>query len=208
MQATVNRSVVLADVIGLNEGVARWVKNFLLIAVGVAALWISAKTQIATWPVPITLQVLVVMAIGAAFGSSLGFATLLTYLAVGAAGEPVFAGTPEKGIGLAYMVGPTGGYLLGFALAAWVVGWLAERGFDRNVFTMAAAMVIGLLVLYIPGVTWLCSPAGFAETYGFSGYGWENWYAYGVKTFIWVDAIKVSIAALVFPAIWSLIGRR
>lgn len=188
-----------------------WLRRMVLFIAGVAALWISAKIQIATVPVPVTLQLLVIMSIGAAYGSRLGFATVMGYLALGAAGWPVFAGTPEKGIGLLYMAGPTGGYLLGFALAAWLVGSLAERGWDRSMGTMALAMGAGILAVYVPGVIWLCSGfqilggALFGEA--FMGYGWQNWYAYGVKTFIWVDALKLCIAVFAFPTIWGLVNR-
>jgi len=199
---------VLANALWRSETV--WLKRAILFVAGIAALWISARVQIATVPVPVTLQLLVVMVIGAGYGARLGLATLLGYLALGAAGYPVFAGTPEKGIGWLYMLGPTGGYLLGFALAAWVVGLLAERGWDRSPATMAGAMAIGILAVYVPGVMWLSSGFNlllgpvFAEA--FMGYGWENWYAYGVKTFIWVDALKLCIAVLLFPAIWKLVG--
>ena len=176
-----------------------WLKRLVLLVAGVAALWISARMQIATVPVPVTLQVLVVSVIGASYGPRLAGATLGAYLLIGAQGFPVFAGTPEKGIGLAYMAGPTGGYLIGFWLQAVVIGMLARAGWDRSVPTMAAAMAIGLLALYIPGVIWLSATWGAAL-------GWENWYAYGVKTFIWVDALKLVVAVIAFPAIWKLVG--
>jgi len=106
------------------------------------------------------MQTLVVLMIGMTFGWKLGGATVALYLAEGLAGLPVFAGAPEKGIGFAYMVGPTGGYLLGFIIAAAVVGWLAERGFDRNVILTAVAMLVGSIIIYIPGVLWLGSIVG------------------------------------------------
>ena len=92
-------------------------RNVLLAVAGSIALWISAKIQIPFYPVPVSMQTLVVLLIGMAFGWKLGGATVALYLMEGLAGLPVFAGTPEKGIGLAYMVGPTGGYLLGFLIA-------------------------------------------------------------------------------------------
>jgi biotin transport system substrate-specific component len=97
------------------------------------------------------------------------------------------------------MMGPTGGYLLGFWLQAVVIGMLARAGWDRSVPMMALAMVAGLLALYIPGVIWLSATWGAAL-------GWENWYAYGVKTFLWVDALKLVVAVIAFPAIWKLVG--
>ena len=208
--ATAYHKPVLSDALWPADATGVWMKRTVLFVAGIAALWVSAKVQVATVPVPVTLQLLVVMVIGAGYGARLGFSTLLGYLALGAAGQPVFAGTPEKGIGWLYMLGPTGGYLLGFALAALVVGYLAQRGWDRSPISMAAAMAVGLLCVYVPGVAWLSSGfsligAPFAEA--FTGYGWENWYAYGVKTFIWVDALKLVVAVMLFPAIWGLVGK-
>ena len=208
--AVLDRHAVLSEALWPAGPQAIWLKRLVLFVAGIAALWISAKVQVATQPVPVTLQVLVVMVIGAGFGARLGLATLLGYLAMGAAGQPVFAGTPEKGIGWLYMLGPTGGYLLGFAIAAYVVGSLAQRGWDRSPLSMALAMAIGLACVYVPGVAWLSSGfsligAPFADA--FLGYGWQNWYAYGVKTFLWVDALKLVVAVLLFPAIWGLVGK-
>ena len=104
------------------------VRNVTLAVLGSLALWLSAKIQVPFYPVSMTMQTFVVLAVGMAFGWRLGATTVLLYLVEGAAGLPVFAGTPEKGIGLAYMAGPTGGYLVGFVLAAAAVGALAQRG--------------------------------------------------------------------------------
>ena len=207
--ATLTARPVLSDMIWSTTGSALWLKRLVLLVAGVVALWVSAKVQIATVPVPVTLQMLVIMTIGAAYGPYLAASTVGAYLMLGAQGLPVFAGTPEKGIGLAYMMGPTGGYLLGFLIAAYAVGLLARAGWDRNWLSMAAAMAVGILCVYIPGVVWLS--AGFGLLGGgaegaFMGYGWENWYAYGVKTFIWVDALKLVAAVIAFPVIWKLVG--
>ena len=197
--ATLTARPVLSDLVWSTEGSQPWLKRLVLLVAGVIALWVSARVQIATVPVPVTLQVLVVSVIGASYGPRLAGATLAAYLAMGAWGMPVFAGTPEKGIGLAYMAGPTGGYLLGFWLQAVVIGMLARAGWDRSVPMMALAMVAGLAALYVPGVVWLSATWGAAL-------GWENWYAYGVKTFLWVDALKLVVAVIAFPAVWKLVG--
>jgi len=201
---------VLTEAFGPSEGTARMMKQVVLFVAGIAALWASAKIQIATVPVPVTLQLLVIMSIGAAYGPRLGLATVAGYVALGVQGLPVFAGTPEKGIGLAYILGPTGGYILGFMIAAYVVGLLAKSGWDRNPLSMALAMAVGIICVYVPGVIWLYSGfslfAGLAGQEAFMGYGWENWYAYGVKTFIWVDALKLVVAVVAFPLIWRLVG--
>lgn len=201
---------VLIDTFGPTEGAQRLLKQTALFVAGIAALWISARTQIGTVPVPITLQMLVIMVIGAAYGPRLALATVAGYVALGVQGMPVFAGTPEKGIGLLYVTGPTGGYILGFMIAAYVVGTLAKAGWDRNPVSMAGAMAVGIVCVYVPGVLWLCAGSnalfGFTGSELFSGFGWANWYAYGVQTFIWVDALKLVVAVIAFPAIWRLVG--
>lgn len=187
---------VLSDLFWSADGSQVWLKRLALLVAGVAALTVSAKVQITTVPVPVTLQMLVVMVIGAAYGPRLAGATLASYLALGFQGLPVFAGAVA---GPAYFAGPTGGYLLGFLLAAVLVGTLARAGWDRSPVTMALAMGAGILAVYIPGVVWLSASFGAAL-------GWENWYAYGVKTFIWIDALKLVVAIIAFPAIWKLVG--
>ncbi len=150
-------------------------------------LTLSAKVQVPFWPVPMTLQVAAVMAIAAAYGMRLGVATLMGYLAAGAMGLPVFAGTPEKGLGLAYMLGGTGGYLVGFVLAAALVGAAAER---LPKIALWPAMLGGLAVIYALGLAWL---AQFVPQ--------DALLAYGVTPFILGDLVKITLAAV---AIWSL----
>lgn len=200
---------VLTDGFLTGDGARLWLKRAGMVALGVALMWVSAKVKIPVEPVPVTMQTLVVVAIGMAYGARMGAATMLAYLALGAAGEPVFAGTPEKGLGLPYMLGSTGGYLMGFVAAAGLTGWLAERGWDRNVLTAAAAMAIGLFCLFAPGALWLAY--GFPLTAlggGFAGIGAEKAIAFGVMPFILVDALKLALAAIGFPLIWKLIGGR
>lgn len=211
--STATTNMVLSDRLWDAQGATLWAKRAILLVAGIAALAISAKIQILTVPVPVTLQMLVVMVIGAAYGPKLGAATVASYIALGLQGFPVFAGVTA---GPAYVFGATGGYLLGFVIAAYVVGTLAKAGWDRSPLRMAAAMAVGILCVYIPGVIWLS--AGFSVLGGalsalagglsepFTGYGWANWYAYGVKTFIWVDALKLVVAVIAFPAIWKLVG--
>jgi biotin transport system substrate-specific component len=140
----------------------------------------------------------VVLAMGMAFGSRLAAATFALYLFEGALGLPVFAGTPEKGIGLAYMMGPTGGYLVGQFLAATVVGWLGERGWDRNMVLTAAAMLLGNALIYGPGLFWLGAVVGWDKPV-------LEW---GLTPFIPGDLFKLGLAALILPGLWKLIGAR
>ena len=173
----------------------RLLQSVIVVLAGSLLLTASAKLEIPLQPVPFTFQSLVVLALGVVFGPTLGMATVLAYLAQGAIGLPVFAGTPEKGIGLAYMVGPTGGYLLGFAIAAYVTGWLARAKWDRNIATMALAMIIGNVIIYVLGVAHLASIIGFDKAVEF-----------GLKPFIAFDLIKVAAAALIIPSLWKLFG--
>ncbi len=138
-----------------------FLRKAALVVLGSALLWASAKAQVPMWPVPMTMQSLVVLVIGFAYGARLGMATVLFYLAQGVLGFPVFAGTPEKGIGLAYMMGTTGGYLVGFVLSAGLCGWLAERGWGSSLVSLAGAMTLGSLILFVPGVLWLATFVGF-----------------------------------------------
>ena len=180
------------------ETAQRAIRLTLLALLGTALLAISAKVQVPFYPVPMTMQTLVVLAIGMAYGWRLGGATLLLYMAEGAAGLPVFAGTPEKGIGLAYMMGPTGGYLIGFVLAAVACGWLAERGWDRNVIKTALAMLIGNALIYLPGLLWLGGLLGWDKPI-------LEW---GLTPFILGDLTKLAMAAAVLPLAWSILKKR
>jgi biotin transport system substrate-specific component len=136
------------------------VKAVLLALLGSALLYASAKFKVPFYPVPMTMQSMVVLMIGAAFGARLGAATVILYLIEGALGFPVFADTPERGIGLAYMVGPTGGFLLGFVAAAFTTGLLVERGLARTATGMLIAMTAGHAVLFALGFGWLATLIG------------------------------------------------
>lgn len=127
-------------------------KKAAVIVLGVALITLCAKLRVPFWPVPMTLHTFAVMAIAVAAGPRLATATFAAYLAAGAIGLPVFAGTPERGIGLAYMVGPTGGYLLGYLAASWVTGALA---LGRGTLGRTLAMLAGLAVTYAVGLPWL-----------------------------------------------------
>ena len=174
-----------------------WTRNFILLASGVVLLTVSAKLKIPFYPVPMTMQTFMVLVIGMAFGWRLGAATLLAYLVAGAAGLPVFAGTPEKGLGLVYLTGPTGGYLLGFLLGAIATGYLAERGWDRRVSTTFLAMLVGNIIIYVPGLAWLGAVVGWDKPV-------LEW---GLTPFLLGDLAKVALAMLVMPAAWKLLGR-
>lgn len=177
------------------EGQARWIRNAVLVLAGTALIAICAKIQVPMWPVPMTMQTWAVLLIGAAYGWRLGGVTVIAYLLEGIVGLPVFAGAAA---GPAYMAGPTAGYLVGFVLSAMLVGWLAERGWDRNVITTALAMLAGNVLLYIPGLLWL----GVL-------FGWDKpILEWGLTPFILGDLAKLGLAAAVLPVTWKLVGRR
>ena len=175
--------------------IANLFRALFLALAGSALIAVSAKLKVPMVPVPMTMQTLVILVIGMACGWRVGGLTLLLYLAEGAVGLPVFADTPERGLGLTYMVGSTGGYLLGFLLAALVVGLLAEAGWDRTVPLTAAAMLIGNVVIYVPGLLWLGTVLG-----------WDNpILQWGLTPFIAGDLVKLALAALLMPAAWRLV---
>jgi biotin transport system substrate-specific component len=157
---------------------------------GSALLWASAKAQVPMWPVPMTMQSGVILFLGFAYGMRLGTATVALYLLQGAVGLPVFAGTPEKGIGLAYMLGTTGGFLFGFLLVAGVMGWLAERGWGRTLAGTAAAMAVGSVLLFVPGVAWLATFVGV-----------EKAVAFGLTPFVAGAIVKAALAVALVEAI-------
>ncbi|MDH3196253.1 MAG: biotin transporter BioY [Hyphomicrobiales bacterium] len=173
-----------------------FLRQFMLALAGTALLTLSAKIQVPFYPVPMTMQTFVVLVIGMAFGWRLGAATLVLYLAEGAFGLPVFAGTPAEGIGLAYMAGPTGGYLIGFAVAAAFVGYLAERGWDRTLLKTLAAMVAGTALIFIFGYIWLAYLIGLQRAFQF-----------GVLPFMEAAVFKIALAAAVLPLCWRFLAR-
>lgn len=164
------------------------------VAVGVLLLTLLAQVRVQIGPVPITGQTLGVLLLGAAYGLPLGLVSVGAYLALGAAGLPLFAGSAS---GLAYLVGPTGGYLLGFVLAATLLGYLARRGWDRGVLSCALMMMLASAVIYVPGVLWLKQVLGI---------GWSAALAAGVTPFLVGDLVKVAIAASALPGAWRLLG--
>ena len=172
-----------------SNAIVRWI---LLMLAG--SLFIAACAQVAVplLPVPITMQTFAVLMIGAAYGWRLGAATVAAYLVEGALGLPVFA---EWSGGLPVLVGPTGGYLFGFVLAAGAVGWLAERGWDRNIVTTALAMLIGNALIYVPGLAVLANFVGIDKVL-----------EYGLLPFLLGDGLKLVLAACLLPLAWRIIG--
>jgi biotin transport system substrate-specific component len=166
----------------------------LLLVIG-GSLLVAAMAQVRIplpfTPVPLTGQTFAVLLVGAVLGSRRGAASLLLYLVQGAVGLPVFAGGAS---GLLYMSGPTGGYLVGFVGAAYLVGMLAGRGLDRRVPSALLAFLAGEVVIYLFGVAWLSVYLGLRQAL-----------VAGLLPFLAGDAIKLATAALVLPAAWRLV---
>jgi biotin transport system substrate-specific component len=174
------------------ERAQRLGRDLVLALLGAAVLTVSAKVQVPMYPVPMTLQTYAVMVIAMAFGWRLGAATVGLYLAQGALGLPVFA----SGGGLAYMAGPTGGYLAGFLVATLAMGWLAERGWDRRLVLSIPAMALGTAIFFALGVAWLSVLIGF-----------DRAVAAGLMPFIPGAIVKLALAAATLPAIWYAVRR-
>lgn len=196
---TLTARPVLSEIFGADEGLGLRIRQVLLVAVGIAALAVAAKIRVPLWPspVPITLGTFAVLSIGAAYGARLGLVTILGYMLIGAIGFDVFASSSAEKNGLTYMMGGTGGYLLGYVLATLALGWAARKGWDRSVLTMIGAMLIGNALIYVPGVLWL---------HQFTT-GWAQTFEWGLTPFLIGDAMKLGLAALLFPAIWKLVGK-
>ena len=167
--------------------------QILLVLAGSMLLAMSAQFafRIPISPVPVTGQTLVVLLIGMAYGSRLGAATVLAYLVEGGMGLPVFANGTG---GWLVIMGPTGGYLIGFVMAAFALGRLAERGMGRGPTSTALAMVIGTMIIYAFGVVWLGQFIGFDKAI-----------AAGVMPFLYGDVLKLTVAAGLMPLAWRAV---
>ena len=157
-----------------------------LILIGSALMAIAAHIQVPFWPVKLSMQSFVAIVIGMAYGARLGGATILAYIVEGALGLPVF----QSGAGIAYMAGPTGGYLLGFFLAAVVAGYFAERGALNRLPTALGAILLVTVAVYVPGIAWLAVL-----------FGAEKSIAFGLTPFILGDILKIVLALVLVPAI-------
>ncbi len=189
---TVMTYAPLADRLWTQSSGSTALRKAALVLLGSLVIAIAAQVNVPMQPVPMTLQTLAVLSVGAALGARLGVAALVLYIFEAAVGLPVLA-EMKSGAALA---GPTGGYILGFVLAAGLVGYLAERGFDRSMPRMMLAMLLGVALIYVPGLIWLS---------GFVG-GFDKAIAFGFTPFILGDIVKAAIATVAFPAVWKWIG--
>ncbi|MCS7050082.1 MAG: biotin transporter BioY [Thermomicrobium sp.] len=192
-------SLVLADLAvprsWRERASSRLLASVVLVVAGSVLTALAAQVSIPLpfTPVPITGQTFAVLLVGAVLGSRRGAVSMALYVAEGLVGLPVFAGGKA---GLAVLLGPTGGYLLGFIAAAFVTGWLAERGWDRRPLTTAFAMALGNVVIYLFGVSWLAVFVGL-----------ERAPLLGLVPFLPGDALKIVLATVALPGAWWGVGR-
>jgi biotin transport system substrate-specific component len=182
-----------ADVFRPAEHKSALAYDFGVVIAGSALLALSARLSFHLGPIPFTCQTLAVVLLGALLGSRHAVASVAAYLLEGAMGAPVFAG---GAFGAAYMAGPTGGYLAGFIVAAWLTGLLAERGWDRNRVASIAAMVAGDAVIFLFGVAWLACHIGFGKAV-----------TAGLAPFVLGDAIKLAVGGSLLPLGWKIIKK-
>ena len=166
----------------------------VLALAGSLLLWASAKVQVPFYPVPMTMQTAVVFLLGIAYGPRLAIGTILLYVAEGAMGLPVFAGTPERGIGVPYILGPTGGYIASWLLAAWITGAVAER--SRHWLAIGASVLAATAVIYLGGAAWLATFVGAQKAF-----------ALGVAPFLLGDAVKAALVTALAVAGLGRLGR-
>ncbi len=182
---------------------ARAAMSLATVILGTLLLTISAKIQVPTWPVPVTLQTLAVAGLAAAFGARIGVATVALYIMEGMSGLPVFAG----GGGPAYILGPTGGFIVGWLFMAAIIGHAADRGASENFGKLFAWMVAGDAVVFALGFTWLLAMSGSA--------GWLDQsnvvlsaYKGAIEPFVVWDLVKLAFAALTVVGGWQLLKSR
>ena len=179
-------------------GEQKLLRQVVLAVIGAALITLAAKIKVPFYPVPMTLQTLTVLLIGAAYGWRLGVMTVLLYLTQGLLGFPVFASTPPAIAGPAYFMGPTGGFLAGFLVSVMVAGYAVERGLARSVPLLFAAFVLAESMVFTLGFTWLAHFATLAS--GTTGLGSAKTWANAIQPFLLGDLLKISIAVALVTA--------
>ncbi|MDC1296639.1 biotin transporter BioY [Alphaproteobacteria bacterium] len=183
-------SSTLINQIFQTSGISSFVRNTLLILFGSFLLGISSKIQVPFWPVPMTMQTFVVFLIGMSYGWKLSFLTLLTYVFQGVIGLPVFA----TGTGLAYLMGPTAGYIYGMVIAATIIGYLSEKGFSKSYFGSLFSLLIGSVFIFILGVGYLGTIIGYEKAINL-----------GLLPFIPSELFKIALAVAIIPSLSKFI---
>ena len=176
-----------------------WIQRLTLISLGIAFLIIAAKVKLILpfSPVPITLGTFAVLTIGTTYGQRLGLLTIFGYLLIGTLGFDVFANSSAEANGLNYMLGGTGGYLIGYCFAVMALGYFAKLNWDRSIFKLGMALLFANILIYAPGLLWLGQL-----------YGWDQpILAWGLTPFIFGDLLKLALTASLIPLIWKLVDK-
>ncbi len=204
MAVTLTTPNTILGVLEPKSQITRLISNIVTVLLGTVLITLAAKINVPTWPVPVTLQSFAVAALAAAFGARIGTATVALYLLEGAAGLPVFAGATA---GIPYLMGPTGGFLLGFLPMAFIIGYAADRGASGKPVALFIAMLAGEAVLFALGFLWLVTlgaGASWLDASNLIGSG----FAKAVQPFLVWDALKMLFAALTVTGVWALAKRR
>ena len=204
MAVTLTTPNTILGVLEPKSQTTRPISNIVTVLLGTVLITLAAKINVPTWPVPVTLQSFAVAALAAAFGARIGTATVALYLLEGAAGLPVFAGATA---GIPYLMGPTGGFLLGFLPMAFIIGHAADRGASGKPVALFIAMLAGEAVLFALGFLWLVTlgaGASWLDASNLIGSG----FAKAVQPFLVWDALKMLFAALTVTGVWALAKRR
>ena len=197
-------------------------KNLIVIILGSLALALSARIKIDIGPVPVTLQTLVLLVFSMSVGWRISISTFLTYLFYGSLGLPFFANPPYGG--LLYLAGPSGGYLFGMLIASFILGYLAEKNFEKNYFKSLTAIFLGTFIIFFFGLIWLTywlsiQPEGTInflcnrEKIGCSFSNWNTSQSFnlalilGLYKFLFTEPIKILLAATILPIIWKSINK-
>jgi len=209
--AFVENDRALAEAFGPSKGTALRIKQFVLVALGIMALAIAAKIKVPMFPspVPITLGTFAVLTIGATYGPRLGLTTILGYMIIGALGFDVFASSSAENNGISYMLGGSGGYLLGYVLAVIYLGWASRRGLDRSIEGMGGALLVSNVLIYVPGVFWLNNWIVAGDRFNAEKFEtiWAQTMAWGLTPYLIGDLMKLALAALLVPTLWKLVGK-
>jgi biotin transport system substrate-specific component len=204
MAVTLTTPNTILGVLEPKSQATRLISNIVIVLLGSVLITLAAKINVPTWPVPVTLQSFAIAALAAAFGARIGTATVALYLLEGAAGLPVFAGATA---GVPYLLGPTGGFLLGFLPMAFIIGLAADRGASGKPVALFVAMLAGEAVLFALGFLWLVTlgaGASWLDASNLLGSG----FAKAVQPFLVWDALKMLFAALTVTGVWALAKRR
>jgi biotin transport system substrate-specific component len=203
MAVTLTTPNTILGVLEPKSQTTRLISNVFTVLLGTVLITLAAKINVPTWPVPVTLQSFAIAALAAAFGWRIGTATVIAYLLEGAVGLPVFA----TGGGIAYLMGPTGGFLLGFIPMAYIIGRAADLGASGRVGLLLLTMLIADAVLFALGFLWLLTlgaGASWLDPANLVG----SAFAKAVQPFLVWDALKMLFAALTVTGIWTLAKKR